>query len=131
MPCENPVNADAANIKLKADLIKKFGIELGYKRDKLQELTDKTISAIGWRANLCHDWNACAIDDELYQKRKDELVKIEKEVYAIAKQAEELNKAKAGKADIPAELKRSIEELELSMSVLLRAIDRVGEAFRK
>ncbi len=102
-PCEAQFATSSANIKAKATFLEKFGTELGLSRDKLADVTDKTLNSVAWLRDLCADWNACAISVDAYQDRKTRLVAIEDNFYALVRQAEKLKEAGTTKSpDDPA-----------------------------
>src|SRR3990172_5670197 len=92
-PCDAQFATSAANIKAKASVLQKFGVELGLSRDKIAEVSDKTLNSVAWLRDLCADWNACAIDVDAYQERKTRLVAIEDNFYSLARPAQKLREA--------------------------------------
>ena len=92
-PCEAQFASSAANIKAKASVLQKVGVELGLSRDKIAEVADKTLNSVAWLRDLCADWNACAISQDAYQERKTRLVAIEDNFYSLARQAQKLREA--------------------------------------
>ncbi|HBH04408.1 MAG TPA: hypothetical protein DDZ42_21270 [Candidatus Rokubacteria bacterium] len=123
-PCEAQFASSAANIKAKASVLQKVGVELGLSRDKIAEVADKTLNSVAWLRDLCADWNACAISQDAYQERKTRLVAIEDNFYSLARQAEKLRQAGTTKSvSDPA-----VRDLEARFAVHVAEASRLAPA---
>jgi hypothetical protein len=120
-PCDAQFDASAQNIKVKADVLQKVGVEFGISKDKLIQVSDKTVNSTLWLRDLCADWNACAIGHTRYQDLKTKLMSIEDNYFRIIQRAEEISAqpGKKGPAD-PA-----VKEVEILVDSQLLEINRI------
>jgi hypothetical protein len=121
-PCEEQFRTSALDIKLKGQYLQQVSAEIGISREKLVELTDKTVNTVTWLRDLCRDWNACAINANDYNGRKVKLVEIEQNFYAVVSQAQALQKTPTTKSsDDPA-----VRDLQGRIDVHLAEISKVA-----
>lgn len=126
--CEKPLEATKRDIHVSGTFLERIGVIFGITREKLISVTDETLKTTIWLADLCNDWNACAISSEEYQKRKDKLISLQQRYYALVARAQTLEHEPTTRG---AESSPAVKDLEALLDHLIADIDRLEPEFKR
>lgn len=122
--CEKPLEATRRDIQVGGTFLKRFGLRFDIKN--ATSVTDKTVAMTIWLADLCKDWNACAISREEYQRRKDMITPLLDRFYAVVDLAQALKNEPMTRG---AESSLAVKDLEALIDHLIVDIDQLEQEF--
>lgn len=127
-PCQVSLEETQWDIRFKADILKRLGLEVAIIPKKWFTASDKTLRIMFWLHDLCTDWNACAITPEKYQERKDRLLSLEESLNALVAQAPAVKDEARAKGTKDSQ---AVKDFEKRLDEYIAAIDQFESEFRR